>query len=271
MPNDTLIKALISAKAEFKPIKKDGLNPHFHSKFASLDSIIDSTEEALRKNGLVLCQPVVMVEGSPMLRTALFHESGELVIDSFYPLVPNGNPQLFCQQISYARRYGYTSLFGIVADEDNDGESYVRPSEAKRSPGRPARKAPTEPHQGSPEEVIPPPTEDNGSVQPVAPRKAIVGPVQEQARTKEDMLARFKAQVAKEFGSFDLSGKDPFSRAAIMMIRETFQVSIWNDVLVGLNADSVRYRIRERYEQALARTKAAYSEELKKDTEALPF
>lgn len=32
-----LIKALIKAKAEFNPIQKDGTNPHYKRKYATLD------------------------------------------------------------------------------------------------------------------------------------------------------------------------------------------------------------------------------------------
>ncbi|MHC5731862.1 MAG: ERF family protein, partial [Nostoc sp.] len=37
-----LISALIKAKAEFQPIHKNKTNPHYKSKYADLDSVLDA-------------------------------------------------------------------------------------------------------------------------------------------------------------------------------------------------------------------------------------
>ncbi|MBD2535827.1 ERF family protein [Nostoc flagelliforme FACHB-838] len=44
-----LIKALIKAKAEFNPIQKDGTNPHFKHKYATLDAVLDAVTPGLSK------------------------------------------------------------------------------------------------------------------------------------------------------------------------------------------------------------------------------
>ncbi|WP_223278598.1 ERF family protein [Nostoc sp. 'Peltigera membranacea cyanobiont' 232] len=42
-----LIKALIKAKAEFNPIQKDGTNPHYKRKYATLDAVLDAVTPGL--------------------------------------------------------------------------------------------------------------------------------------------------------------------------------------------------------------------------------
>ncbi|BDI20643.1 hypothetical protein ANSO36C_64450 (plasmid) [Nostoc cf. commune SO-36] len=77
-----LIKALIKAKAEFNPIQKDGTNPHYKRKYATLDAVLDAVTPALGKHGLVIIQTTEIFEGKTVLRTHVFHESGESIISN---------------------------------------------------------------------------------------------------------------------------------------------------------------------------------------------
>jgi hypothetical protein len=72
-----LIKALIKAKAEFNPIQKDDTNPHYKRKYATLDAVLDAVTPALGKYGLVIIQTTEFFECKIVLRTHIFHESGE--------------------------------------------------------------------------------------------------------------------------------------------------------------------------------------------------
>ena len=112
-----LIKALIKAKAEFQPIEKDKLNPHFKTKYASLDSVLDAVTPALCKYGLVIVQPL---QSGRVLNTHLYHESGE-VLTSMFELPDISDIQKIGSTLTYARRYSVCALLGITADEDNDG------------------------------------------------------------------------------------------------------------------------------------------------------
>ncbi|MFN6565272.1 MAG: ERF family protein [Nostoc sp. ChiSLP01] len=98
-----LIKALIKAKAEFNPIQKDGTNPHFKKKYATLDAVLDAVTPALGKHGLVIIQTTEFFECKTVLRTHIFHESGES-ITSTYPLPEIGDSQKFGAALTYARR-----------------------------------------------------------------------------------------------------------------------------------------------------------------------
>jgi hypothetical protein len=114
-----LIKALINARAEFPPIEKDKTNPHFKMSYASLDSVLDAVTPVLCRYGLVLVQ--VMEKGG-ILKTQLFHESGE-VLTSEYELPDIQDSQKKGAALTYARRYSVCALLSITADEDDDANS----------------------------------------------------------------------------------------------------------------------------------------------------
>ncbi len=73
-----LAAALSKAQAEFTGAKKDSKNPFFKSNYASIESVIESTKEALAKHGLSVSQPTEPVDGRDYVRTTLFHSSGQL-------------------------------------------------------------------------------------------------------------------------------------------------------------------------------------------------
>lgn len=116
-----LIKALIKAKAEFNPIQKDGTNPHYKRKYATLDAVLDAVTPGLSKHGLVIIQTTEICEGQTTLQTHLFHQSGER-ITSTYPLPEIADSQKFGAALTYARRYAVCAILSVTADEDNDAE-----------------------------------------------------------------------------------------------------------------------------------------------------
>lgn len=116
-----LITALIKAKAEFLPIRKDKVNPFFKSKYADLDSILNATEKALGKHGLTIIQTL----NDYSLITTLWHISGES-IESRYPLEAaedgkRSKSQSLGAALTYARRYAICAILNITADDDEDG------------------------------------------------------------------------------------------------------------------------------------------------------
>lgn len=131
-----LIKALVKAKGDFKPIAKEGENPFLKTKYITLHGIVKATEEALRANGLVIYHYEDESDGREYLVTRLAHESGQYqesrtwFSDQYLVAEKNekGNYkttplQVKGSAISYIRRYHLGELLGIVVDEDNDGNA----------------------------------------------------------------------------------------------------------------------------------------------------
>lgn len=123
-----LLTALVKAKLEFKPIKKDRVNPHYKNAYATLDSVLESVEPALLANGLLISQRLIVGENSRCcLVTELYHTSGQK-LESFYDLPDEDNPQKKGIAITYARRYSVCAILSVTADEDDDGNGASLPS-----------------------------------------------------------------------------------------------------------------------------------------------
>jgi ERF superfamily len=116
-----LATALISAKLKFKPIAKTKINPHFKSKYACLDSILDAISDALAASGLLLIQPTEIENGTPVLKTILIHAPTGDRFESILPLPILSDPQKLGSALTYYRRYGICNLLAISPDEDDDG------------------------------------------------------------------------------------------------------------------------------------------------------
>lgn len=117
---EEVIKALVKARGEFKPVVRDstgqvGQNRQY--KYADLAGVIDATTAALLGNGLVLVQAVDAA--NKCLISRLCHTSGQWIGCS-YPLRDYDRPQEYGSQLTYARRYSMLGLLG-VAQEDDDG------------------------------------------------------------------------------------------------------------------------------------------------------
>lgn len=125
-----LAAALASAQARFRPVAKDRTvkvkteRGSYDFRYATLDNILGMALPILSEHGLALSHVLVPQERGPMmLVTRLMHVSGE-VLESAYPITPQGNsPQAVGSAISYGRRYSISALLCISADDDDDGNA----------------------------------------------------------------------------------------------------------------------------------------------------
>jgi hypothetical protein len=123
------IKSLTGALAQFHKsvtkITKDGVNPYFNNKYASLSNILDGIKQPLQESGLVFTQ---LPSGEDELITMLIHaESGEF-ISSCYSMKPIKNdPQGRGSAISYQRRYSLAAILGLNIDDDDDANAASTP------------------------------------------------------------------------------------------------------------------------------------------------
>lgn len=125
--------ALAKAQAAFPSIPKDRTvkvktrtGGEYTFSYAPLDTILACVRQPLAANGLAIIQQVVTdAQGVEQLRTSLLHESGESLHCDVPILVAQGEngAQAYGSAITYARRYGVTTLLCIAADEDDDGNA----------------------------------------------------------------------------------------------------------------------------------------------------
>ena len=133
--SETLTKiapALVKAQQEMGDAKKDSNNPFFKSKFADLNSVREAVTPALHKNGICILQLNTSVEGKSVVRTTLLHESGEYICSDTEIMSVDSKPQSMGSAISYARRYGLSSMLS-VGSLDDDSETAMGRGNVKQS------------------------------------------------------------------------------------------------------------------------------------------
>ena len=123
-----IAKALLSAQMEMGNAIKDSKNPFFKSKYADLNSVREACLPQLNKNGIVVLQPIVNVDGKNFVKTVLLHESGQS-LESFTEIIysKQNDAQAQGSGITYARRYGLQSFVNIGADDDDGNMASTPP------------------------------------------------------------------------------------------------------------------------------------------------
>jgi hypothetical protein len=129
----TIAVALATFQHEQKPIKPNAENKFLKNKYADLTTLIENTKDNLFKNGLAVTQ--LLGDG---VTTILMHSSGEWIASKFEIQPTESGGTNAAQQmgiaITYARRYAYAAILGLVTDEDTDGAG-SKPAETKKTSG----------------------------------------------------------------------------------------------------------------------------------------
>lgn len=127
MEKSESIKDLATALAIFQKevagVTKDGTNPHFNSKFATLDNVIATIKQPMAKNGLSYSQ---LPDGEG-LTTILMHKSGEWISATAKMMLDKATAQGAGSAYTYWRRYGLLGITGLAGDEDDDGNEASKP------------------------------------------------------------------------------------------------------------------------------------------------
>jgi hypothetical protein len=122
-PINELAKALSVAQGAFQNPLKDGKNPHFNSRYATLDALQDATRKVLSDNGLCVTQLPQPGPDGWELHTMLIHTSGQSLTSRLPLTAFSKGAQAAGGEITYMRRYAYASILNITAEEDDDGNS----------------------------------------------------------------------------------------------------------------------------------------------------
>ncbi len=140
-----LAAALAKAQLEITAPKKnkkvdftDKNGRRVNYSYADLADVIAAAQAALSKNELAVTHRIVPdLNGKAgcHLHTQIIHSSGES-LDCWYPLPDprDMRPQEFGSALTYARRYSYSCIVGVAADEDDDGQiAGAKKDEKKKS------------------------------------------------------------------------------------------------------------------------------------------
>lgn len=121
MKNSIYTKLLELQKQNIS-VTKDGNNPHFKSKYATLNEVLDKVKAPLNKLGVViLFQPEELG-----LKTILYDTESDTQISGFMKYVGCDNAQKLLACNTYFRRGSLVSMLGLE-DEDDDGTTASAP------------------------------------------------------------------------------------------------------------------------------------------------
>ena len=131
-----LAKSLANVQKTIKNPPKNGVNPHFNSKYVHLSDGLDTIRTALSAEGIAIIQGTELMEGFIFLNTRLVHSGGEW-IESTYPVgSPNDRPQALGSAMTYARRYSIFGMVGVAGDDDDDGNAAEQAAKDAPQKGR---------------------------------------------------------------------------------------------------------------------------------------
>lgn len=134
-----LMQALLAFQAEAPKLQRDAINPHFRSRYISLESLMGEVMPLLTKHGLVWITKPCRDENGPALTYKLIHAvSGELEQGTMPLMLAKSDPQGQGSALTYARRYSLMAVLGLVADEDDDGNHATAQARAQPT-ARPAQ------------------------------------------------------------------------------------------------------------------------------------
>lgn len=124
----TLAAALCAAQAEMKNPPLNAVNPHYRNRYANLAAVRDAVLPPLNANGITVVQNVIQTEGGIGIETLVWHESAAEPV-RFGPLpVPASkqDAQGYGSAITYGCRYALCAVFGVVGEDDDDGQAAVK-------------------------------------------------------------------------------------------------------------------------------------------------
>lgn len=117
-----ITKSLVAIQSELIQPKKDAVNPFHKSRYVTLEAVVSTLKNLCSKHEIWYTQAIVSGTEGVGVQTAIFHTSGEFIIhDPFYFPLQQQTPQGGASASTYARRYSLCAAFGIVAEDDDDG------------------------------------------------------------------------------------------------------------------------------------------------------
>lgn len=134
----TATQLFVQAWIDCKNPELDSTNPHFKNKYASLKATLEQVRSACVTHGIAYLQQMHKVdENRAELRSCVITKDGERLELSTFPVECPPNPQSFGSNLTYAKRQQAQADWGIVGEEDDDGnaaaeDAKTRPAQKKQ-------------------------------------------------------------------------------------------------------------------------------------------
>lgn len=110
--------ALQALQDAIAPVAKDGDNPHFNSKYATLENVIESLREPCKKVKIGYQQ---WADGLDIHTRVFMLANPDDFIEQVLEMVLDANPQRMGSAITYYRRYSLGLVFNLrFADDDGN-------------------------------------------------------------------------------------------------------------------------------------------------------
>jgi hypothetical protein len=156
-----LSDALAKAQKEFKPLKKNAINPFFakandpeKGRYADLSAVIEATQESLNTYEIAPTQEITtnFEHQSVSVATTLLHSSGEWI--EYDPLelpARDWTAQGIGATTTYTRRYSLSGALNVAPEADDDGNAASGRTDGNHQPtqGKPVQQPSNPPRQSA--------------------------------------------------------------------------------------------------------------------------
>lgn len=128
--------ALFQFQGNVEGVHKSSRNPAFKTKYANLETVIDTIRPGLQAAGLVFLQaPGLVQDGKLSLTTRLMHPaSGQWIQSTMQAPLPKSDPQAVGSATTYLSRYSLMAILGVPPTEDDDAQAAMPDRNAQQRP-----------------------------------------------------------------------------------------------------------------------------------------
>jgi hypothetical protein len=130
--------ALLKFQGAVDGVGKSSANPHFKSRYANLETVVDTARPELQAAGIVFMQSGgAIVDGVMAMSTRLIHvDSGEWIQGTMDIALGKRDPQGVGSAQTYAQRYHLMAMLGLPPVDD-DGEAAMDRTNSRPEPEAP--------------------------------------------------------------------------------------------------------------------------------------
>lgn len=136
---DKIDAAILAVQGEIKAAAKDARNSHLGNRYADLVSVVEACRESMVKHGISITQWPIHSEDNLLHLVTRLACGGQWMKARMSTPVDKQTPQGFGAAITYGRRYSLAAAIGVVADDDDDGETASRTADRMSAAPAPRR------------------------------------------------------------------------------------------------------------------------------------